>query len=201
MPATRSAAEASAPGIVRPICRRMKRELTARGTQLIKPRHRARLRRSRRRMKARAASGAPTAENRSSSRTLDFIPLVREGTKSRQAKRAQPRHPLRRAEPTNRAAKKGRQPDLPRPRTGSSNPLPSSRQSVSLRVSRPFEGKARVFSHYATIPGGSCQQRRAKPSSVGPSSAGVSVKPYFSTAVLPEALCEVGGTGRKLRSG
>ena len=118
MPATRSAAEASAPGIVRPICRRMKRELTARGTQLIKPRHRARLRRSRRRMKARAASGAPTAENRSSSRTLDFIPLVREGTKSRQAKRAQPRHPLRRAEPTNRAAKKGRQPDLPRPRTG-----------------------------------------------------------------------------------
>jgi len=169
LPATRSAAEASAPGIVRPICRRMKRELTARGTQLIKPRHRARLRRSRRRMKARAASGAPTAENRSSSRTLDFIPLVREGTKSRQAKRAQPRHPLRRAEPTNRAAKKGRQPDLPRPRTGSSNPLPSSRQSVSLRVSRPFEGKARVFSHYADHSGRQlsaetrkAQQRRAE---------------------------------------
>ena len=130
MPATGSAAEASAPGIVRPICRRMKRELTARGTQLIKPRRRARLRRSRRRKKARAASGAPTAENRSSSRTLDFIPLAREGTKSGQAKRAEPRHPLRRAEPTNRAAQKGRQPDLPRPGKGSSNPLPSSRQSV-----------------------------------------------------------------------
>ena len=35
-----------------------------------------------------------------------------------------------------------------------------------------------------TIPGGSCRQRRAKPSSVGPSSAGVSVGPYSSTAVL-----------------
>jgi len=35
-----------------------------------------------------------------------------------------------------------------------------------------------------TIPGESCRQRRAKPSSVGPSSVGVSVRPYSSTAVL-----------------
>ena len=35
-----------------------------------------------------------------------------------------------------------------------------------------------------TIPGGSCRQRRAKPSSVGPSSVGVSVGSYSSTALL-----------------
>src|SRR5215831_19747804 len=48
-----------------------------------------------------------------------------------------------------------------------------------------------------TMPGGSCRQRRAKPSSVGPSSVGVSVGPYSSTAVLPDAFRDIGGAGRK----
>src|SRR5262249_5230715 len=42
----------------------------------------------------------------------------------------------RRPVPSNRRKKKGRQPALPLPRTGSSNPLPSSGESCELSVPR-----------------------------------------------------------------
>jgi hypothetical protein len=90
------------------------------------------------------------------------------------------------------ASKGARQPASPRPRTGSSNPLPSRRESVSLRVSRRFEEKPGFSATMRTVPGGSGRQRLAKPSNVGPSSGGLSVGRYSSTAVLPDAVRDIG---------
>src|SRR5215475_5766 len=42
-----------------------------------------------------------------------------------------------------------------------------------------------------TIPGASCRQRRVTPSNIAPSSGGVSVGRYSSTAVLPDAVADI----------
>jgi hypothetical protein len=49
------------------------------------------------------------------------------------------------------------------------------------------------------MPGRSCRQRRVTPSNIAPSSGGVSVGRYSSTAVLPDAVGDIGGIGRKRR--
>jgi hypothetical protein len=64
----------------------------------------------------------------------------------------------------------------------------SSGQSVSLRVSRGFEEMPGFSATVQTLAGSRCRQRRAQPSNVAPSSGGVSVGLYSSTAVLPDAV-------------
>src|SRR5215472_12453409 len=54
-------------------------------------------------------------------------------------------------------------------------------------------GKTRVFRHFGGHPGRQRQQRRAKPSNIAPRRGNVSVGRYSSTAVLPDAVCEIGG--------
>src|SRR5215472_15161180 len=63
----------------------------------------------------------------------------------------------------------------------------SSPLQQTVRLSPDFAsvpGKTRVFRHCAGRAGRQCRQRRAKPSNITPSSGGVSVGPYSSTAVL-----------------
>src|SRR5215469_69286 len=70
----------------------------------------------------------------------------------------------------------------------------------TVRLSPDFAsvpGKTPVFRHFGGHPGLQRRQRRTQPSSVGPNSVGVSVGRYSSTAVLPDAVCEIGGIGRK----
>src|SRR6516225_923022 len=52
--------------------------------------------------------------------------------------------------------------------TESSNPVPSSRQSVSRRISPSAPGEARVFRRFGGNPGRQRRQRRAKPSNIAP---------------------------------
>jgi hypothetical protein len=80
--------------------------------------------------------------------------------------------------------------------TDGSNPLPSSRQSVSLRLSRPFEEKPGFSATMRTIARGSCRQRRENPSNIARSGGSVSVGLYSSTAVLPDAVRDIGDIGR-----
>src|SRR5215831_4479228 len=77
-------------------------------------------------------------------------------------------------------------------------------ESISLqqtvRLSPDFAsvpGKTRVFRHCGGRSGRQRRQRRAKSSNLAPRRRSVSVGRYSSTAVLPEAVCEIGGTGRK----
>jgi hypothetical protein len=58
-------------------------------------------------------------------------------------------------------------------------------------------GKTRVFRHFGGRAGRQRRQRRAKSSNIAPRRGSVSVGRYFSTAVLPDAVREIGGTGRK----
>ena len=70
----------------------------------------------------------------------------------------------------------------------------------TVRLSPGFAsvpGKTRVFRHFGGDAGVQCRQRRAKPGNIAPRRGSVSVGRYSSTAVLPEAVCEIGGTGRK----
>ena len=70
----------------------------------------------------------------------------------------------------------------------------------TVRLSPDFAsvpGKTRVFRHFGGRAGSSHRQRRAKSSNIAPRRGGVSVGRYSSTAVLPEAVGEIGGIGRK----
>src|SRR5215831_20793455 len=58
-------------------------------------------------------------------------------------------------------------------------------------------GKTRVFRHFGGRAGRQRRQRRTKPSNIAPKRGGVSVGRYSSTAVLPDAVCEIYGIGRK----
>src|SRR5215831_5181913 len=58
-------------------------------------------------------------------------------------------------------------------------------------------GKTQVFRHCGGRAGRQRRQRRAKPGNIAPRRGSVSVGRYSSTAVLPEAVCKICGTGRK----
>ena len=81
--------------------------------------------------------------------------------------------------------------------TDGSNPVPSSRESVSLRISPTFLEKARIFRQLGDHAGWQRRQRRAKPRNNEPRSGSVSVERYSSTAVLLAAVRDIGGAGRK----
>src|SRR5215471_1760262 len=81
--------------------------------------------------------------------------------------------------------------------TSSHLTLSSSGQSVSLRIFASVPGKTRVFRHCGGRVGRQCRQRCAKPGNIAPRTGSVSVGRYSSTAVLPEAVGEIGGIGRK----
>jgi hypothetical protein len=57
--------------------------------------------------------------------------------------------------------------------------------------------KAGIFRHFGRPAGRQRRQRRAKSSNIAPRTGSVSVGRYSSTAVLPDAVCEIGGTGSK----
>jgi len=70
----------------------------------------------------------------------------------------------------------------------------------TVRLSPDFAsapGKTRVFRHCGGRAGRQRRQRPAKSSNIAPRRGNVSVGRYSSTAVLPEAVCEIGGIGRK----
>jgi hypothetical protein len=69
--------------------------------------------------------------------------------------------------------------------------------SPSLRISPSSQGKTRVFRHFGGHAGRQRRQRRAKSSNIAPRRGSVSVGRYSSTAALLDAVCEIGGTGRK----
>ena len=83
-------------------------------------------------------------------------------------------------------------------RTGSSNPSPSSRESVSLPISTSIPRKARFSAGLGTMPGGRVG-RDAQSHYTEPRSDSVSFELYSSTAVLPDAAREIGGAGCKRR--
>src|SRR5215472_5063312 len=77
-------------------------------------------------------------------------------------------------------------------------------ESVSLqrtvRFSPDFASvleKTWVFCHFGGRAGRRRRQRRAESRNLAPRRRNVSVGRYFSTAVLQNAVCEIGGTGRK----
>ena len=59
--------------------------------------------------------------------------------------------------------------------------------------------KARVFRQFEDYAGRRGRQRRSKPHNIEPTSGSVSVELYSSTAVLLDAVREIGGAGRKRR--
>ena len=81
--------------------------------------------------------------------------------------------------------------------TKGSNPLSSSRQSVSHRISPPPQERRGFSAILAVVRGGGVRQRRAKPGTIAPTRGNVSVGRYSSTTVPPDAICEIGGTRRK----
>jgi hypothetical protein len=54
-------------------------------------------------------------------------------------------------------------------------------------------GKARFFRHSCGRAGRQCRKRRAKSSNIAARTGSVSAGRYSSTAVLPDAVCEIGG--------
>jgi len=61
----------------------------------------------------------------------------------------------------------------------------------------PLLEKPRFSAIVAGRVGRQCRQRPAKSSNIAPRRRNVSVGRYSSTAVLPDAVCEIGGTGCK----
>src|SRR5215470_17184370 len=77
-------------------------------------------------------------------------------------------------------------------------------ESISLqqtvRLSPDFasvSGEAGVFRRFGDHAGRQGRRRRADSRNIAPRSGPVSVGLYSSTAVLPDAVCELGGSGRK----
>ena len=124
-------------------------------------------------------------------RDCDRKPPVTEQPARRQGRRRGHDHPDPRpgglAVHATWSEKRGDNPGSLRQRTTSSNRSSSSRQSVSLRISPPFQEKPRVSASLGTMPRSSVGQRRAPPRNIVRRSGGVSVGLYSSTAGLPDA--------------
>jgi len=97
--------------------------------------------------------------------------------------------------PRNRARQKARQPASPRPRTRSSNPVPSSRQSVSRGISPSCIEKRAVAAACAGPARWHGRQRHARPVNITPIAGNVSVEPHSSTAMPPARFGDSEDTG------
>ena len=87
--------------------------------------------------------------------------------------------------PSNRARQEARQPASPRPRTRSSNPAPSSGESMSHTDQAAAGREPRLSRGCAPLGWRRGRQRRAGRSSMALKNSNVSVGPYSSTAMLP----------------
>src|ERR1700751_4372056 len=85
-------------------------------------------------------------------------------------------------------------PENPISETGSLVTLPSSRESVSLRISPSFLGKARIFRQYGHAARPYGRQRRASSTNIALRNGSVSVGRYSSTALSPMRVAAVRAT-------
>src|SRR5258708_703502 len=85
--------------------------------------------------------------------------------------------------------------------TDGSNPLPSSRQSVSLRNSPPLVRKLPFSAGVRAGAGGAVGRDAQRPANIRSTDGIISGGPYSSTAMPPDVVRNSAGTGPHARSG